>query len=131
MTNIEGSPNAWMKNEEIPEDGGITHVGGRDSGTIHWGEKGELPNYRETNFVILVCVRNDSLTVEGGIETVNLRAERDRRKYDTGWVGWKRGVETKRVGTSENKETEGREAGVDVHVGIQKRGLNAELNDVT
>jgi len=25
----------------------------------------------------------------------------------------------------------GREARIDVHVGIQKRGLNAELNDVT
>ena len=25
----------------------------------------------------------------------------------------------------------GRETGIDVHVGIQKRGLNAELNDVT
>jgi len=42
-------------------------MGGRDSGTIHWGEKGGLSNYRETISVILVCVRNDSLTVEGRV----------------------------------------------------------------
>ena len=40
---------------------------GEGFGYYTLGEKGGLPYYRETIFVILVCVRDDSLTVEGRV----------------------------------------------------------------
>ena len=47
--------------------GGGDNIGKGASGTIQWGEKGGLPNYRETLSVILRCVWNGSSIVEGRV----------------------------------------------------------------